>query len=335
MCIKEEELAKSCEACMTSGREYGDNEAVSTDSDRTGVLRVKGCAKEHKIDCFQYDTVDDVIQALAQDTSLEPSTVSLLCSGKRYTSATDGARDAKELLHSAKQRPVFVTGSSAADVASVRNHKELRIRDFRQEQQRSALRSQPLKKMQFVHPPVDVFGELRPIEAPGWPDTRSFLQQLACRESIVHTMRNRKYKVGALVELPPTDGAVGVDDACKLGLNKGAGSEIHLRLVTDDGQSMRKERSVVQVLAHELAHIEHSDHNTDFKALNSAILAEIDRHDAASSSGVHFAGEGEAASFRPEYEDEVHYAASRDSQKPVDPREAARYAAMRRLQNKE
>ena len=76
-----------------------------------------------------------------------------------------------------------------------------------------------------------------------------------------------------LRELYP-DGKVGETDECVMGLNKNNGEEILLRIRTDDLKGFRKWKAVLNVLYHELAHNEISEHNDEFKALNSQIKRE-------------------------------------------------------------
>ena len=315
---------------MGAEAEHGDTHTL------TLTVKVKG--SEYTLAGDPSSSAADLVRQLSETAGLREDTVAILCCGKRY-SINDSSTSSPELCQRARGKPLLACGSSAADVERVKQHRELRIRGFRDEQKRSALRSsKPKSNSQHAGPPSDVFGELRPIQREGWPDSRSFLRRLACRLSVVKCMRNHGLSVGVLAEMPPTDGCVGVDDACKLGFNRGAGAEIQLRLVTDDGASLRKERSVIQVLAHELAHNVHSEHNNAFKELNSTILKEIDAHDAAEASqSQHFAGLGEAADFAPEYEEDAAFASSSgQSEPPVESnaKEAVRDATLRRLGQK-
>lgn len=72
----------------------------------------------------------------------------------------------------------------------------------------------------------------------------------------------------------PPQGQVGVSEMCVMGLNRNAGQEILLRLRTDDGQGLRPYASVVLVLLHELTHNVWSDHDNNFKTLNSQLNRE-------------------------------------------------------------
>lgn len=61
---------------------------------------------------------------------------------------------------------------------------------------------------------------------------------------------------------------------CILGLNVNKGQEIHLRLRTDDLAGFRRYRSIRDTLCHELAHMVWSEHDANFKGLNSQLLRE-------------------------------------------------------------
>lgn len=61
---------------------------------------------------------------------------------------------------------------------------------------------------------------------------------------------------------------------CILGVNINRGQEITLRLCTDDLLGFRPFERIRETLIHELAHMEVSDHNNEFKALNSALTRE-------------------------------------------------------------
>ncbi|CAG9463462.1 unnamed protein product [Pedinophyceae sp. YPF-701] len=108
----------------------------------------------------------------------------------------------------------------------------------------------------------------RPTEA------ERLLRSLARDPGIVGVMRTRGWRVGKLTEMPP-EGFVGISPVCVLGLNINKGQEIQLRLRTDDLKGFRKREVLIEVLVHELAHIVFSEHDGNFKALNSELLREV------------------------------------------------------------
>lgn len=129
------------------------------------------------------------------------------------------------------------------------------------------------------------FGRVEAL--PGFADTaraQQILEGLAADPGFLSVMRRKQWRVGALKEMPP-EGRVGVDPVCVLGYNTNKGAEIHLRLRTDDRQGFRAMSSVRQVLAHELAHNEVSDHNDEFKELMRWIEREANKADWRRSAG--------------------------------------------------
>jgi hypothetical protein len=110
------------------------------------------------------------------------------------------------------------------------------------------------------------------------------LNTIANNPGVLKVMEKHHWKVPVLKELYP-DGKVGETDECIMGLNKNNGEEILLRIRTDDLKGFRKMESVLNVLYHELAHNEISEHNNEFKALNSLIKKEALEMDWTRSRG--------------------------------------------------
>lgn len=67
------------------------------------------------------------------------------------------------------------------------------------------------------------------------------LHQLASDPGIIEIMKDKRWKVGLLSEMPP-EGKVGISRMCLLGYNVNKGQEISLRLRTDDLKGFRKYR---------------------------------------------------------------------------------------------
>lgn len=159
------------------------------------------------------------------------------------------------------------------------------------------------------------------------------LQELASDKAVLAVMKEHQWSVGALKEMPP-EGLVGVSASCLMGLNRNHGEEILLRLRTDDWRGLRPYGAVIEVLMHELAHNVHSDHDANFKALNSMLRAEYAQHASRLSSGR---TTGDGAARAPQ----VHSSASAGAAAPtalgghapapgLDPRAAAALAAISR-----
>lgn len=130
---------------------------------------------------------------------------------------------------------------------------------------------------------------------PGLKDSATamkILETLANHTGFAKAMRKRGWFVPLLKEMYPA-GQVGVDPVCVLGYNVNKGQEIHMRLRTDDLEGFRDMYKIKQVLAHELAHIVHSEHNNEFKELMLQVEREANEADWTMSKG-HVVGEGAA-----------------------------------------
>eukprot|EP00171_Calliarthron_tuberculosum_P020269 IDg20269t1 len=130
-----------------------------------------------------------------------------------------------------------------------------------------------------------LFGELRVL--PHLPDSdtaHSILEELATHPGFHAAMKKRGWSVGLLAEMYP-DGRVGVDPVCVLGYNVNRGQEIRLRLRTDDLAGFRPLHRIRQVLAHELAHNVHGEHDDAFKELMLAVEREAEQGDWRFSTG--------------------------------------------------
>ena len=86
---------------------------------------------------------------------------------------------------------------------------------------------------------------------------------------------------------------------CILGVNINGGQEISLRLRTDDLRGFRRYDRIRETLIHELAHMVFSEHDNNFKELNSQLLREAAAQDWSRSAK---ALTGEAASFHEDWE---------------------------------
>ena len=145
-----------------------------------------------------------------------------------------------------------------------------------------------------------------------------------------------RWSVGKLSEMPP-EGKVGVSPVCILGVNINAGQEISLRLRTDDLRGFRRYDRIRETLIHELAHMVFSEHDNNFKELNSQLLREAAAQDWTRSAR---SLTGEAASFHEDWETQAanaHSASVSASQRlggaapgTIDAKAAAAQAALER-----
>jgi hypothetical protein len=151
---------------------------------------------------------------------------------------------------------------------------------------RSKYAARPASSSSGLHVPrATGFKSILPL--PGKPNeaqAREILETLANDPGFTRVMEARKWSVGCLAEME-ADGKVGVDPVCVLGYNTNKGQSIHLRLRTDNGNGFRPMWKLKEVLAHELAHNVHSEHDKDFYGLMSQVSKEARRNDWTQSSG--------------------------------------------------
>ncbi|KAK4051147.1 hypothetical protein OIV83_002969 [Microbotryomycetes sp. JL201] len=131
------------------------------------------------------------------------------------------------------------------------------------------------------------FHEIKPFgkDVECFRERERMLNRLADDEAVRDVMRRHRFVVGTLTELHP------LLQPTLLGLNRNAGQEISLRLLTDDLSGTRSYLDVRRVLLHELSHNKFGPHDDDFKTLNSLLnrqVAEYEtQHGIKTLSGPH------------------------------------------------
>ncbi|KAK4699078.1 DNA-dependent metalloprotease WSS1, partial [Phenoliferia sp. Uapishka_3] len=115
------------------------------------------------------------------------------------------------------------------------------------------------------------FGELRPFpeSVPQLERRTKMLERLSEDPAVREVMVKHKMAVGILTELHP------LLQPTLLGLNKNAGQEISLRILTDDLEGLRSYLDIRRVLLHELSHNHFGPHDDKFKTLNSLLNKEV------------------------------------------------------------
>lgn len=138
------------------------------------------------------------------------------------------------------------------------------------------------------------FGSIEAL--PGFSDAHeveAILHRLSTDRGILSAMRERRWRVGALKEMPP-QGRVGVDPVCVLGYNVNRGQEIRLRVRTDDRKGFRSIAQLLHVLAHELAHNVRDEHDDEFKETMRWVERKI-KHVDWRGAGGHVLSDGSVA----------------------------------------
>jgi hypothetical protein len=193
--------------------------------------------------------------------------------------------------------------SSAAEVAAVRSARSApRSAPLEHEEAREARRRAPAAAPPRPPAGPHAVQAFEAWEAPGLApppaDALALLRAVAADPGVAGLLAGHRWRVGLLSEMPPT-GKVGVSPVCVLGVNVNRGSEISLRLRTDDLRGFRRYLSIIETMIHELAHMEISGHGTDFKELNSALRREAAALDWRRAPGAATPGGAAAAAHAP------------------------------------
>ncbi|CCX06470.1 WLM domain-containing protein [Pyronema domesticum] len=115
---------------------------------------------------------------------------------------------------------------------------------------------------------------------PHLPDPKrslDYLERLRNDAGIMAVMKKYKWTVGVLAEMEPI-GNTNLNGKT-LGKNWNKGAMIEVRLRTDDYGGYRHYNTVRKTMAHELAHMVHSDHDAKFWELCRKLEGEIERGD--------------------------------------------------------
>ncbi|KAI4319881.1 hypothetical protein MLD38_033427 [Melastoma candidum] len=188
---------------------------------------------------------------------------------------------------------------------------DLRIAGFDEEEKRLRLRRTNMPHGAIKLPQGQyVFCEFRTLQLAGIelnpPPSEALrrMHMLAADPGIVAIMNKYRWRVGLMSEMAPI-GYVGISPKCLLGLNKNQGEEISLRLRTDDMKGFRKYESIKRTLLHELAHMVHSEHDSNFFALNSKLNEEAISLDWTKSQGHTVNGFQHSEDLSDDYESSV------------------------------
>ncbi|RAL39360.1 hypothetical protein DM860_002893 [Cuscuta australis] len=155
---------------------------------------------------------------------------------------------------------------------------DLRIVGFEEEEKRLRQRSSYQASIRLPQGHY-IFCGFKTLHLPGIElnppasEALKLMHKLSADPGIVAVMNKHRWHVGIMTEMAPI-GYVGVSPKCLLGLNKNQGEEISLRLRTDDLRGFRKYQSIKKTLLHELAHMVHTEHDTNFYALDKQLNEE-------------------------------------------------------------
>ncbi|KAG8889453.1 hypothetical protein FRB99_003981 [Tulasnella sp. 403] len=126
------------------------------------------------------------------------------------------------------------------------------------------------------------FHQIEPLShLPNPSAARDLLERLAVDPAIRHVMKKHQFAVGLLTELAPHE------HPNLLGLNENGGQVIKLRLRTNTYDGMRFYKDIRMVLCHELTHNVWSEHDDNFKSLNSTLNREVEEYERSARNGSH------------------------------------------------
>ncbi|KAL4185042.1 hypothetical protein AMTRI_Chr10g4030 [Amborella trichopoda] len=246
--------------------------------------------KQITVEINSGSTVEELGQKLQIVTNVKPETMRLLVPRSTNNSSklllpfshehSKLSLQETAVLKGKSIRMMGVFSDEIEEVSHDSSKPDLRIAGFDEEEKRLRQRTfgRPQSSLRLPQGPY-IFCDFRTLSIPGIqlnPLPTEALQRmhmLASDPGIVAIMNKHKWRVGIMTELAPV-GYVGVSPKCILGYNKNHGEEISLRLRTDDLKGFRKYESIKKTLLHELAHMVHSEHDTNFYALDKQLNQE-------------------------------------------------------------
>ncbi|KAL8290224.1 hypothetical protein RQP46_003163 [Phenoliferia psychrophenolica] len=212
--------------------------------------------------------------SIAGHFNVAPSFQKLLSKGKRITLPEDSP------LSSLPATKLLLVGPSASAVDAQAREQDERQRkhdawEYHRSKGQAKVRNTTVAGIDGTE--QYRFGVLRPFPetVPQLDKRRKMLERLSEDPAVRDSMIKHKFAVGTLTELHP------ILQPTLLGLNKNAGEEISLRLLTDDLSGTRSYLEVRRVLLHELTHNHISPHDDNFKALNSLLNKEVVEFESA------------------------------------------------------
>ncbi|GAA5943428.1 uncharacterized protein JCM15063_006467 [Sporobolomyces koalae] len=245
------------------------------------------------------------LDSLEDEFSVLASTAKLLSKGKRLdctlgeTLASMLRENGFDPLQTTVDKPLklMLIGPKSQDLQALRNNEAIRERKreaFQHHQAKASVaKPTPAARIRNIGTDDDPdrfkFYQLEPFpnSVPMYDKRMAMLERLSTDEAVLDCMRRHKFAVGILTELHP------ILQPTLLGLNTNAGQKVSLRLLTNDLEGTRSYNEVRRVLLHELSHNRFSDHDDDFKALNSQLNREV----AAFESSPYFEPWTPAASY--------------------------------------
>jgi len=261
-------------------------------------------------------TIANLKELLSNLTAVAPALQKLLFKGQlqnESTLAESGIIEGSKLM---------LVGSSQAEIDKLDPKKPIVDKPVKPV---APSRRAVFKTLDDLQQGTTPFGQIQVLPWPNSEKAKSLLTKLSNDPGIVAVMKSHNWHVGVLSELTPLN-------VTKLGFNMNRGMEISLRLRFEDG--FREYNNIKEVLYHELAHMEISEHDDKFKTLCSQIRREAQAFGSqAQGRRLDDRHEYYEAPLEPESVDSggEGYVLGGKSSSASDPREAAHLAALARL----
>ena len=240
--------------------------AVSPPGAQAVTLAVRG--KTRTVDVPPNATVAALFAAVEDE--LEPSTIKMLCRGKRLAPGDAIPANAK----------IMVLGTTRAEKETVRSAKsDPLLRGFAAEEAKEAARrggGGPAQDAEFKFCRFKACDRFDGADgAPHHYDAEKLLRSLAAEVSPI--MVRHEWVVGGLIEMDPRDDRLlkqkEQEGGCLLGYNENGGARIYVRLRLPDG-AFRERDDLAKTLLHELCHNVVGPHNAAFFALYAQLRTE-------------------------------------------------------------
>ncbi|KJA23483.1 hypothetical protein HYPSUDRAFT_54229 [Hypholoma sublateritium FD-334 SS-4] len=259
-------------------------------------LSINFRGKPHSLSLLPDCTLAHLQSELDKLTEVPPSLQKLLYKGKKQA----GSDIAEEVTISEvgikNGTKIQMIGSTTRELDSMRaveDENQRRDRIMRERATKAPVKLRSTGSSSFASASLQYrFHELRPLEhLPNPASALALLRRLSEDPAIKHVMQTHKFVVGVLTELAPHE------HPGLLGLNENAGQAIKLRLRTDKYDGFRLYSEVRRVLCHELTHNVWSDHDENFKSLNSKLNREVAEFEKANVQGTHYLSGGPGGDF--------------------------------------
>lgn len=212
----------------------------------------------------QHTTVGELREQISQVFGVEPNNQKLLGKGIHIL---DGTQLVSQAIP--PDRPVILMGTPSMELDKWKHKLEVREQGRINYQKYQATRDDVYKTRDKAEDTQHTFDSFEVLSGlPKQDQAHRLLKRLAEDEGVRQIMKRRKYSVGLLKELHPSEQTI-------LGYNRNRGEVIALRLRTDDLEGFRDYLSVRRVLMHELAHMVWDKHDENFHQLNREHCREV------------------------------------------------------------